>query len=349
MAKTLAGRQSGRVLTPSPLDGAANEPAGRRKRRREGPAIGVVEALGEETRVARLRQAFGRMRDAHSLRQLKARAVVEACRAGGFERAVFFTVRGSDLVAENAYVDGDSGSAAAFLRMAQSEQRQLGSALLESEIVRRHRPILVDDARKDSGKRKLFPIAGGSVSYVGAPIMSEGCVVGILLADCHCTERRLDATDRDALWAFAEGVGYALECVALRERLNRQSDNLTKLANAAAGMLKPLQEAEIDLVSSDLVSIADLGLGASGVSGRSQMKVDAELTPREREVLSLMASGATNAVIATRLVISENTVKSHVKQILRKLGAGNRAEATSRFLAGSEIAPPALEPRAFRD
>jgi DNA-binding NarL/FixJ family response regulator len=114
-------------------------------------------------------------------------------------------------------------------------------------------------------------------------------------------------------------------------------------------MLKPLQEAEIDLVSSDLVSIADLGLGASGVSGRSQMKVDAELTPREREVLSLMASGATNAVIATRLVISENTVKSHVKQILRKLGAGNRAEATSRFLAGSEIAPPALEPRAFRD
>jgi DNA-binding CsgD family transcriptional regulator len=63
-----------------------------------------------------------------------------------------------------------------------------------------------------------------------------------------------------------------------------------------------------------------------------QCENDADLTPRERQVLVLMGAGATNAAIASRLVISENTVKSHVKHILRKLGAGNRAEAVALFL-----------------
>jgi DNA-binding NarL/FixJ family response regulator len=45
-----------------------------------------------------------------------------------------------------------------------------------------------------------------------------------------------------------------------------------------------------------------------------------------------MATGETNAGIAARLIISEGTVKSHVKHILRKLGAANRAEAVCRYL-----------------
>ena len=63
-----------------------------------------------------------------------------------------------------------------------------------------------------------------------------------------------------------------------------------------------------------------------------QCENDADLTPREREVLVLMGAGATNGAIASRLFISENTVKSHVKHIMRKLGAGNRAEAVALFL-----------------
>jgi DNA-binding NarL/FixJ family response regulator len=56
------------------------------------------------------------------------------------------------------------------------------------------------------------------------------------------------------------------------------------------------------------------------------------MTRREREVLELMTSGATNTRIAEQLVISEGTVKSHVKHILRKLRASNRAEAVARYL-----------------
>jgi LuxR family transcriptional regulator, regulator of acetate metabolism len=45
-----------------------------------------------------------------------------------------------------------------------------------------------------------------------------------------------------------------------------------------------------------------------------------------------MARGATNADIANELVISEGTVKSHVKHILRKMRAANRAQAVSCYM-----------------
>ena len=53
------------------------------------------------------------------------------------------------------------------------------------------------------------------------------------------------------------------------------------------------------------------------------------LTPREREVLRLLASGLGNKEIATKLKISEHTAKFHVASILGKLGAASRAEAVS--------------------
>jgi DNA-binding NarL/FixJ family response regulator len=51
------------------------------------------------------------------------------------------------------------------------------------------------------------------------------------------------------------------------------------------------------------------------------------LTPREQEVLQLLAAGASNKLIARRLDISVHTAKFHVASLLRKLGASGRAEA----------------------
>lgn len=51
------------------------------------------------------------------------------------------------------------------------------------------------------------------------------------------------------------------------------------------------------------------------------------LTPREREVLTLLARGLANKVIAARLGITEHTVKTHIAAVYEKLDARNRAEA----------------------
>jgi LuxR family maltose regulon positive regulatory protein len=54
------------------------------------------------------------------------------------------------------------------------------------------------------------------------------------------------------------------------------------------------------------------------------------LTPREVEILQLLAAGNTNADIATRLIISTGTVKAHTNRIFGKLGVRNRTEAAAR-------------------
>jgi two-component system, NarL family, response regulator YdfI len=60
-----------------------------------------------------------------------------------------------------------------------------------------------------------------------------------------------------------------------------------------------------------------------------------ELTPREIDVLRLLAEGIPNREIATRLNISEHTIKFHIRSILGKLGASTRTEAVTRgFRAG---------------
>ena len=56
----------------------------------------------------------------------------------------------------------------------------------------------------------------------------------------------------------------------------------------------------------------------------------ADLTARELEVLSLLAGLRTNREIADELMVSENTVKFHLKQAFRRLGVTNRREAVRR-------------------
>ena len=115
----------------------------------------------------------------------------------------------------------------------------------------------------------------------------------------------------DALVAFASLVGTALECAALERRRHRQRNLLHTVwgQDDAAGY----------------------ATGPFPGPTRIPPTITQQLTTREREILTHVLTGSSNVVIARELVISVETVRTHVKRVLRKCGVANRAELIARF------------------
>lgn len=117
-----------------------------------------------------------------------------------------------------------------------------------------------------------------------------------------------------------------------------ERDLVESLRNGAQGyLLKDMEPDELvlalrDIVSGKTVVAPDLApILAKVVQSDGTLPDEAspfdDLTPRENEILSLLAEGQSNKVIARNLGISDGTVKLHVKAILRKLGVHSRVEA----------------------
>jgi two-component system, NarL family, nitrate/nitrite response regulator NarL len=113
-----------------------------------------------------------------------------------------------------------------------------------------------------------------------------------------------------------------------------ESHGAEALRAGARGVL--LRGAAPDALAAALVAVArGLSVLEAPLAGEWLRPPDAPLaaeglTPREREVLSLLAEGLANKAIAARLGISEHTAKFHVNAILGKLGVESRAEAIVR-------------------
>ena len=119
---------------------------------------------------------------------------------------------------------------------------------------------------------------------------------------------------------------------------NEESDLIKALHSGAQGyLLKDTEPDELvgalrDIEKGKNVVARDLTDAlARMVQGETPIEDDkgpfSELTPREREILCLLADGQSNKLIARNLGISDGTVKLHVKAILRKLGIHSRVEA----------------------
>ncbi len=126
--------------------------------------------------------------------------------------------------------------------------------------------------------------------------------------------------------------------VAMLTTSREERDLIASLQQGAQGyLLKDMEPddliAALDrIVKGETVVAPELtGVLARMVTGQAEAApvadAFADLTPREREILCLLAEGQSNKVIARNLGISDGTVKLHVKAILRKLDVHSRVEA----------------------
>jgi DNA-binding CsgD family transcriptional regulator len=234
------------------------------------------------------------------------------CESVGFGRSAVFSLRGGALLAESVY-QRDGQAHTPVLRF------ELGPGLRETEVLRRRVAILVRDVAADE---RAVGLLAGAGSFVAAPIMCEDHAVGLIHADGGPGGEEVTELDRDVLAVFAEGFSYAVERGVLFERLRLHSERVVALARSTEESISAAGTAELGLRVPMLRPRAAIHVGNG---------LDSLLTRRELEVVAMLAEGDTNAFIARRLVVSEDTVKSHVKHILRKLGVHNRSQAVSRY------------------
>jgi DNA-binding NarL/FixJ family response regulator len=175
------------------------------------------------------------------------------------------------------------------------------------------------------GDREEFEVVGAAAGGKEAVALAQRERPDVVLMDLEMPDldgieatRRIRAADPDVnvvvLTAFSD-----------RERILAAID-----AGAVGYLLKDAEPHEL---------IRGLGAAARGesplapqaaqalVAARAAEQSDPDLTPREREVLALLADGLPNKLIARRLEISEKTVKAHLTNIFHRIGVTDRTQA----------------------
>jgi DNA-binding CsgD family transcriptional regulator len=276
-----------------------------------------------------VQKALADLRTVGSVELMLTRCPEVVCRRCGFDRSVLFRIEDDVVVAASAFARDDPEYEAKVKHFAEKVERPvLDEMLLETEMFRRREPAIVHDAQHDPRTYKPLLELTDVRDYVAAPIVPEGKVIGFIHADVQYQSRSVDIVDRDILWAFAEGCGYALERTLLRDQVRHQREKIRRLLRSADELVNEIGESEIHIERADTEaatrSTATVPAGGS--------RIHALLTPREVEVMELLVKGSTNKQIAERFVVTEGTVKAHVTSVYRKLRVANRAEAVHRYM-----------------
>jgi DNA-binding NarL/FixJ family response regulator len=207
--------------------------------------------------------------------------------------------------------------------------------------------LLADDhALVRQGIRELlsaqpeFEIVGEAATGAQAVQAALETRPDVVLLDIHMP-------DGDGLWATGEIVRELPSTRVLILTVSTEDEHLKEtLRRGAAGYLLKSSAAD-----SLFQAIREVVRGETTVPGTMAGRIlasmgqadeahgagrEAGLSVREQEVLRLLSQGSTNKEIAQALEISENTVKAHLKSILRKLGVTNRVEAAGWALRNLE-------------
>ncbi|MDF3305924.1 LuxR C-terminal-related transcriptional regulator [Rhodococcus sp. T2V] len=252
----------------------------------------------------------------------------ELCTSLGYGKAMFSVVRGSTwspvALAVNPELTGDFHE---LITAIDGREISLREAPREAELVRRRRPYAVDAA--DTYRHTYRPLIDLSrpAGYLAVPIVVDARAVAMIHVDRQSDS--LSDTDVHIVGVLAGACASSKERADLRRQIRTRNEHvdaeIQRLTQALRHLEQPLTMPE--LATCDLPRS-----GAQSGEDTSQAPVVPRahtLTTREREVLTLMATGATNAAISRRLCISDGTVKSHVQRIFKKLGVSTRAEVAA--------------------
>ncbi|MDV2477067.1 helix-turn-helix transcriptional regulator [Rhodococcus zopfii] len=247
-----------------------------------------------------------------------------------FSRAMISAISGSAWRPQRLFVDPEfQDSPFDFTDFVDCAEFSLVDAPLETELVRRRVPALVLAPLQDDRTLKELVVAAHCSAYTAVPLVSRGKAIGLIHADRACGDDRLDPDDRDRLDAFATFFALIYEQAVLRERISAQRTRLAASFDATDAQLDRIEKVEVGLRRRQPDGPA--AHSRTLVADVPPAGIPAILTVREREILSHIATGATNSQIARALVIAEGTVKSHVKHILKKLCVPTRAAAAALY------------------
>ena len=235
----------------------------------------------------------------------------------GFVRSLFSWAEGLHWVAESAHSTQGEDESRRLVQAGRQQPYFDIREFFEHEMIRERRPILRQNIRKSRRVHPELMKITESESYVASPLIASNAVVGFVSLDVNARTGSVDGFDRDLLGIHTSGAGIILE------RLRLDPLRSVSPQHRDAQPDHPLPH---------------------GPSVRARETLE-QLTSREREILHLVAEGMTNGEIAWELTISEGTAKTHVRNVLRKLGVSNRTQAAALYRRGGEGSGRGQDPR----
>lgn len=292
-----------------------------------GVALKEAQLTLRQVQIERATAAVNRLRSATSIAELAERIPAEAHRLG-FSRVLFSRIRSGTWLPCSAFVGDDRDRADELLEAGMANPRRLAGLPLESDMVRTRHPIVVRQPRTNPRVHPELIAVTDTSSYVAAPVFSWGQAIGLVHADRPSETTGVDEFDSEVLGELAEGVGIAFERNLILERLRSMRHAAEEYLQATQSLADDFTLEALDLAGPGPQAVEHL-LDLPTHEGTTRPLN--MLTTRELEVLHNMAAGKSNAQIAATLFVTVGTIKSHVKHILRKLGAANRTEAVIRY------------------
>jgi len=250
-----------------------------------------------------------RLKAAPSIQALERQVCTELCHTIGFSSAVLSSITLDKFIPVTSHGTRSTGNPV-----------PRSASVAEQDCVRFRRIVHAGDAEVPAteGFREIL----GAEDYLVAPIVVESKVVALV----HVSR---------AWGALADGdidtLGLLLSVYSFVYERLLNSGRVEQLRVSIIGAAARLAE-EADRIAGTAVSLDAGGDDDAFAADAAVDAFTAALSNRERDVFARMVRGESNAEIADELVVSVETVKTHVKRILRKIGAANRLEAITLYM-----------------